>query len=237
MQEVVSFEAATAVLETTEMLENIMRFLDMKTLLLSQRVDKRWQATIKGSIMLQKKLFMLPATLGDVFELEMMGSRQDSQSLVLPDTRRKAVTSNYSSRYSVVNPLLFDSSKNENRPMFRHSLESTAAEGSWRDMQIGQPPLSGFFWLYKNQRVSGEMIFKEERLALDMQISRGLIVAELERQQWKVRDGVFYLWALGDQCLTKKQFMKMVEDERKKERKDRNEAFVSAVKQGRSKRF
>ena len=45
-----------------EMLENILLDVDMKSLLLAQRVDKTFKATIDGSVKLQKKLWFLPDT-------------------------------------------------------------------------------------------------------------------------------------------------------------------------------
>ncbi|KAK3617734.1 hypothetical protein LTR22_026636 [Elasticomyces elasticus] len=51
------------VLGTVELLENVLSHLDNKTLLLSQRVSKTFEATITGSTQLQQKLFfkIIPA--------------------------------------------------------------------------------------------------------------------------------------------------------------------------------
>lgn len=51
-----------ACLSTTELLERILKFVDNKTLLSAQRVSRRFQAVIKGSLPLQRKLFLAPAT-------------------------------------------------------------------------------------------------------------------------------------------------------------------------------
>ncbi|KAK4617436.1 hypothetical protein CLAFUW4_11902 [Fulvia fulva] len=51
-----------AVIETPELLENILYRLDAKTLLLSQRVNKQFQGTIGGSSLLQQALFFKLAT-------------------------------------------------------------------------------------------------------------------------------------------------------------------------------
>lgn len=58
--------AAQACFNTTELLEMIMGFLDVKTLLLSQRVSPQFKAVIEGSQLLQPKLFFAPATLDQV---------------------------------------------------------------------------------------------------------------------------------------------------------------------------
>lgn len=53
-------EAIEKVLETNELLENILVRLPFKKLLLAQRVCKQWNAPIKGSLRLQRALFMTP---------------------------------------------------------------------------------------------------------------------------------------------------------------------------------
>ena len=49
-----------AVANTPELLEDILLRIDMRTLLLSQRVNKTFEATIAGSAKLRQKLFMHP---------------------------------------------------------------------------------------------------------------------------------------------------------------------------------
>ncbi|KAF7195314.1 hypothetical protein HII31_03206 [Pseudocercospora fuligena] len=51
---------AGAVFATTELLENILRYLPMKDLLLDQRVCKKWQAVILRSKEMQQQLFFQP---------------------------------------------------------------------------------------------------------------------------------------------------------------------------------
>lgn len=214
MEEAASFEAATAVLETTEMLEHIMRFLDMKTLLLSQRVDRRWKATIKGSIMLQKKLFMRPATLEDVLELAVIESRQEDELLVLRDHWRTAATDKGSSWYSVVNPLLFDSVDVGRGQIFKHSPKWTAVDGSWRNMQIGQPPFSGFHF------TNNKMGFRQKQFAMTMGQLQDAIGEALESEQGIVVLGnsQFASWAL-----TRDRFMEMIWEEKEEEKEKHNE--------------
>ncbi|KAK3630468.1 hypothetical protein LTR56_009482 [Elasticomyces elasticus] len=56
------------VLTTTELLEDILRRIDMKTLLLSQRVNRTFQATIEGSPSLQQKLFFATMPAGSSYQ-------------------------------------------------------------------------------------------------------------------------------------------------------------------------
>lgn len=53
----------------TELFEQIMIHVDMRTLLLAQRVDKHWHMTISTSKPLQQKLFLLPATRAQLIAL------------------------------------------------------------------------------------------------------------------------------------------------------------------------
>ncbi|KAK4624253.1 hypothetical protein CLAFUW4_06077 [Fulvia fulva] len=54
--------AIPAVFNTTELLEKILLRTDMKTLLLAQRVCRKWKAVIGASSTIQKKLFMVPVS-------------------------------------------------------------------------------------------------------------------------------------------------------------------------------
>lgn len=64
--------AADNVFNTNELLEMILLKVDIKTLLLSQRVDKTWRTIITGSKNLQKKLFFLPATRDELSRLNLV---------------------------------------------------------------------------------------------------------------------------------------------------------------------
>ncbi|KFX98580.1 hypothetical protein V490_02213 [Pseudogymnoascus sp. VKM F-3557] len=54
------YSAASAVLFTSELLEAILLHLDMKTLLLSQRVSRDWASIMASSLVIQQALFMRP---------------------------------------------------------------------------------------------------------------------------------------------------------------------------------
>ncbi|KAK5732906.1 hypothetical protein LTR17_010179 [Elasticomyces elasticus] len=85
-----------------ELFDGILRHVDMKTLLLSQRVSRSWKTSISSSSLMQQKLFLKPANLED--------------ALILADGYNQAklfihATSQYSDPEAVVsllNPLLFD---------------------------------------------------------------------------------------------------------------------------------
>ena len=55
-----SYEYAHRVLNTTELLEMILLELPMRDILLSQRVDKNFETTIKHSLKLQRAVFLAP---------------------------------------------------------------------------------------------------------------------------------------------------------------------------------
>ena len=59
-------DPVATVLNTPELLENILLRLDERTLLLSQRVSKTFNATINGSVKLQRKLFFQLDRIADV---------------------------------------------------------------------------------------------------------------------------------------------------------------------------
>lgn len=64
-------EVVEKILNTNELLENILVRLPIKKLLLAQRVCKHWKALITGSIRLQRALFMVPVPiLGQVLKLK-----------------------------------------------------------------------------------------------------------------------------------------------------------------------
>lgn len=60
--------AMAACLDTPELLESILKLVNVKTLLLAQRVSRRFQVTIKGSPSLQRKLFLTPTTFKEAVD-------------------------------------------------------------------------------------------------------------------------------------------------------------------------
>ncbi|KAK5680432.1 hypothetical protein LTS10_007360 [Elasticomyces elasticus] len=72
LTEKIAYKAASAVLSTTELLEMILVDVDTKTLLLGQRVNRKWQAVISGNNQLQQELFMRLATRSEAIALGMV---------------------------------------------------------------------------------------------------------------------------------------------------------------------
>ncbi|KAK4902714.1 hypothetical protein LTR27_000653 [Elasticomyces elasticus] len=64
--------AFNAVFNTTELLEMILVSVDTKTLLLAQRVNRKWRAVISNNHQLQQKLFMRLATREEAIALGMV---------------------------------------------------------------------------------------------------------------------------------------------------------------------
>lgn len=141
--------AIEQVLRTTELLESVLLGLPLVDVLLAQMVSKQWQATIVGSLALQKALCFAPREK----------VRRKEKSLVYPEIQRYTDTLDRlsaddflieaaRSRMTTANPLLtrlfqryYGSEKAEfvyNRTST--SLTSTSHISSWRSMFISQPP-------------------------------------------------------------------------------------------------
>ena len=92
----------------TELLEHILLHLDMKTLLLAQRVSLRFHGVISGSTQLQKKLFFLWAPIEEAVKL--YGHTKHEKVLLLQYDSPIANYGKWGSKlthYSMLNPLLF----------------------------------------------------------------------------------------------------------------------------------
>lgn len=64
------FASARKVFDIAELLEKILLNVDdMRTVLLAQRVDRTFKATIDGSVLLKKKLWLLPDTTEEKLEI------------------------------------------------------------------------------------------------------------------------------------------------------------------------
>ncbi|KAK4619531.1 hypothetical protein CLAFUW4_11691 [Fulvia fulva] len=136
-------------LHTAELLEMILINVDMHTLLLAQRVSRYWSESIEGSMKLQKKLFLIPATSGDIIKLNIASniSQNSMVESMVVDSNLKAPTP---SDVSVLNPL-FDWERTrffatpsipictrpdrDNRDLSRHQVTP-----SWHKMVMTQPP-------------------------------------------------------------------------------------------------
>lgn len=102
--------AATATLDTGELLELILLNLDTRTLLLSQRVDRRWHYIIRHSKMLQKKLFLLPTnTFDEILELGLLDAAKSERYNILDATSHRS--KQFLEHIVILNDLLFDTTR------------------------------------------------------------------------------------------------------------------------------
>lgn len=112
----------------TEIHEAILINLDMKTLLLAQRVSRDWQKLIDTSPSLQKKLFMQPATAQEAIEL---GITQGNLNTFLEDDS-----------FAALNPLLINPKNYALQAPCTFSLNFNG-NPSWKKMWFSQPPVPG----------------------------------------------------------------------------------------------
>ena len=140
--------AAHDVLHTGELLEMILINVDMHTLLLAKRVDRFWLESIKGTLKLQKKLFIVPATTKDIIELKMAeelppGAARTTTGchmVVKPGSRPPT-----SSDFSILNPLFSWRLRYRVAGCSRPSEDFVTAgkphvTPSWHKMLATQPP-------------------------------------------------------------------------------------------------
>jgi hypothetical protein len=134
------------VLGTTELLEAILCYVDSRTLLLSQRVGRKWRAVIVGSPILQKKLFMRPASYGELVDVSPDRRVWYQRKLRLHEGRTRVAKK----QPYLLNPLLFhkDLSYNLRKSingvsvqLQRHAAKGgTVKPGSWQRMYLAMPP-------------------------------------------------------------------------------------------------
>ncbi|GIZ40403.1 hypothetical protein CKM354_000374000 [Cercospora kikuchii] len=141
-----------AVFHIIELFEGILCNLDMKTLLLAQRVDRHWRTIICTSKPMQQKLFFQPATFDQILSLnavetrlpitehEYPGQKQDNQVTPEPNIFNLV----YAQPWKLVlyNPLLFDPQVFESPqllPKIYQKPDSTTIRPSWEKMLLVQP--------------------------------------------------------------------------------------------------
>ncbi|KAK5713775.1 hypothetical protein LTR17_017459 [Elasticomyces elasticus] len=136
-------DSTTKVLDTTELLECILIHLDNRTLLLSQRVNSTFQATITTSIHLQRKLFLRPESTSAGSTSSPKTPNKRFNPLFLDEFGRslpriKAVDRSRSGKKHTF-------FVNRKRKLILESTTSRPAKaadmkGSWRKMLLTQPP-------------------------------------------------------------------------------------------------
>lgn len=136
--------AATATLDTGELLELILLNLDTKTLLLSQRVDRRWHYIIRHSKMLQKKLFLLPTnSFDEILELGLLDASKSERYNILDATSQRS--KQFLEQVVILNDLLFDTTREWKLRSVAFADPATRSGTfipSWQRMLLTQPPPS-----------------------------------------------------------------------------------------------
>lgn len=151
-----------AVFLTTELLENILKILPMKDLLLAQRVSRYWQSVITESVSLQQMLFFKPKQADFCWLFDEAGKlkwpqRVDRDYELPGDSEHLTLL-----KHAEMNSMIFEVGANDNiwdsaprqggtnvmaKPKSR--LKRPAAkypEASWRKMLISQPPVKTCEW-------------------------------------------------------------------------------------------
>ncbi|KAK4547623.1 hypothetical protein LTR36_000580 [Oleoguttula mirabilis] len=148
-----------AVLLTTELLENILSYLPMKSLLRFQIVPRKWRAVISESKQLQQALFFLPREADAYWEL----IRKPKKQLVTisKDEYEKKRETRFVFKSGEANELLFHNEKHAEWDLIdvasdqgsaiyeaRFRPSAKHADASWRRMFITQPPPVSIFTHY-----------------------------------------------------------------------------------------
>ncbi|KAK5698195.1 hypothetical protein LTR97_007156 [Elasticomyces elasticus] len=142
--------AFNAVFNTTELLEMILLGIDTKTLLLAQRVNRKWRAVISDNHQLQQKLFMRLATREEAIALGMV--QRDERLLQVYNMHTESMDTveavdSYATaeRFVLLNPL----AANDSRNIFFASRLATSSRRrdaedhksqSWQRMYATMPP-------------------------------------------------------------------------------------------------
>ena len=176
------FMACHAVLDTPELLESILLYLDMWTLLLIQRVSHRWLATITGSTSLQRALFLHP-------ERQQGDSKERRRNPVLAQLLNDCVPKSGNDLSS------FHYSDFSNLPIANDVRLQKAfmhPTATWRRMLVTQPPIYklGDWGMFEDDRPLGvgHLIkgFRVSSLPLGLRL--GLLYAWV--QEWLFRTSV-----------------------------------------------
>ena len=100
--QIAAVSAATMLINTFELLEDILLMLDLRTLLLAKRVSTRFRDAIDGSINIQKALFFKPISLPTATKIKIMvqhismakGVNDEQYAEHLPEIVSKVITLN-----------------------------------------------------------------------------------------------------------------------------------------------
>ncbi|KAK4493801.1 hypothetical protein PRZ48_014986 [Zasmidium cellare] len=192
---------SNAVFLTTELLENVLRFLPMKDLLISQRVARKWRAVINESKELQQALFMVPREADTAWEIvtgDPLEDDEDGGREILaintvnmtkdhPDTQEK---DKVYVRHGELNPMFFEQRtahrdfwqllkdgciifhlKKEYQRPRAQRTWMKRPEASWRKMLILQPPTQQFWYHFVCKSKSSPLRYDDEIWNSDMTVA------------------------------------------------------------------
>ncbi|KAK5725290.1 hypothetical protein LTR17_013053 [Elasticomyces elasticus] len=145
-------KAFNAVFNTTELLEMILVGVDTKTLLLAQRVNRKWRAVISDNHQLQQKLFMRLATREEAIALGMVQPVARLLQVYNIDTDSMEAVESYATaeRFVLLNPLAADDRRDISFAV-RLATGSRGREAedhksqSWQRMYATMPPPQQLF--------------------------------------------------------------------------------------------
>ncbi|KAF2167173.1 hypothetical protein M409DRAFT_54364 [Zasmidium cellare ATCC 36951] len=201
---------ADAVFLTTELLENVLRFLPMKDLLISQRVARKWRAVISESKELQQALFMIPREADTGWEVIMEADNEEDEeggsaisainSVKLSQVDTEVENKSYV-KHGELNPMFFEQDselrdiwqifeegctifglkKEYHRPRAQRTWMKRP-EASWRKMLILQPPTREFWYHFACKKLSSPLRCGDEIWDKDMTVA-GVMdkIEEIER--------------------------------------------------------
>lgn len=139
--------AALKVFGTTELLEQILLELPLRSLFPMMRVSSVWKATINGSVKIQRALFLQPCIRGiDPEDFSFPEEANNDLSPVISDLHEHILASAENGSHTL-NPLARVIFHHKYRDNFEyHHFESvfnnnTTTASSWRTMLVIQPPV------------------------------------------------------------------------------------------------
>ena len=149
--------ACAQALSVPELLELILLHLPPKDLLMSQRVDRYWQETIRNSASLQKALFLLPGEADDTHTTCIKATLQRLSAGYLHDNKMNA---RLPEGGVAINPLLCNhqsydvgsGTRPASRTVFwlaKTVLGPTGLHDLCRRMYLTQPPVDLKLWVNK----------------------------------------------------------------------------------------
>jgi hypothetical protein len=164
-----SYEAAHAVLNTNELLCDIVGYLSLENIVVTTGVCKTWRRVLKASKAIQQTLFLAPADIHEILT-ELKHDYLHTQLADIPRDKYRIVVECHPSLTTICGRVLSfggsEDSEEENlrdgcgpRPDFGHPA------GVWRDMFITQPPVQSIHVVRMTRPESPDMFGMRDRNA------------------------------------------------------------------------